>query len=308
MSSFSVRYGHGIMLQHSVYSEPIPPTGCLPQELIDHIIDHLHDDKISLEKCACVAPNWTGSAFYHLHHTRIVACVGETTFIDGLRILERKIVACKYVQVLHLVGRFVSPIQAPLDPSSLILALAQLPSLKVLRIRRARLRSQTVQPYNNSQQRSTSLNSGVSLRCLDLHNVHVLGDDPFLPIIQLLLLFDSIDSLGASLCSCRRPEWRSIQWQGLDTLARMDLPTHLRVQSLFVHPRKSPQACIGDVFVDTVRKAHTQTLKSFECLISDVSAKFGMLQGLIDDAGSSIENLTLRFIEGDIPGKSCLSD
>ncbi len=217
--------------------------------------------------------------------------------------------ACKYIQVLHLAGRNGTPFNGPiLDPSSLIPVLAKLPSLKVLRIRAARLQSQAIGPSNNSPQplypRSTS--SSVSLRCLDLHSVHVVDDDPFLPVLQLLLSFHSIHSLGTSLCGCWCPNWTLEQ--SLESLSQADLPTHLRIQSFFVESRHIPQAGTSDLFVETVRRSNPQTLNTFECVWCDRPAKLKLVQGLLDDAGSSIENLTLRFIEGSIPGLSRLHD
>ena len=41
-----------------------PPA--LPQELIDNIIDHLHDDPLTLKSCSLVCKSWMPSATYHL--------------------------------------------------------------------------------------------------------------------------------------------------------------------------------------------------------------------------------------------------
>lgn len=38
----------------------------LPQELVDHIIDHLNDDLVSLRKCALVCQAWLPASRYHL--------------------------------------------------------------------------------------------------------------------------------------------------------------------------------------------------------------------------------------------------
>ena len=38
----------------------------LPQELVDYIIDYLHDDKSALASCACTHPTWVDTARHHL--------------------------------------------------------------------------------------------------------------------------------------------------------------------------------------------------------------------------------------------------
>ena len=46
--------------------------GRLPPELIDMVIDHLYDDKVSLASCALVAKSWLNTSRLHLFHDLII--------------------------------------------------------------------------------------------------------------------------------------------------------------------------------------------------------------------------------------------
>ncbi|KAG5640545.1 hypothetical protein DXG03_008125, partial [Asterophora parasitica] len=45
------------------FASPIPH---LPQELVDHIIDHLYDDALTLNSCSLVSPSWLATSRLHL--------------------------------------------------------------------------------------------------------------------------------------------------------------------------------------------------------------------------------------------------
>jgi len=45
---------------------PLPATPYLPQELVDYIIDHLHDDRLTLNNCSLVSRAWLPTSRLHL--------------------------------------------------------------------------------------------------------------------------------------------------------------------------------------------------------------------------------------------------
>lgn len=52
------------LLLKTIIMSDIPCT--LPPELIDIVLDHLHDDKLTLTQCALVSRIWVSASHYHL--------------------------------------------------------------------------------------------------------------------------------------------------------------------------------------------------------------------------------------------------
>lgn len=50
----------------------MPNFQSLPPELVDHIIDHLHDDRLTLKACAKVCREWRYASQYHLFRERSI--------------------------------------------------------------------------------------------------------------------------------------------------------------------------------------------------------------------------------------------
>ncbi|KIP01799.1 hypothetical protein PHLGIDRAFT_80071, partial [Phlebiopsis gigantea 11061_1 CR5-6] len=53
-------------MPHTIDLYPFP---ILPLEIQDMIIDHLHNDKRSLQSCALVCKHWLPASRYHLFHS-----------------------------------------------------------------------------------------------------------------------------------------------------------------------------------------------------------------------------------------------
>jgi hypothetical protein len=70
----------------------------LPHELIDAIIDHLHDDEPSLSICSLVCKSWTRTARYHLY-ADINIDKGGT---NDLRLLQRGSPVIIYIRRLRI--------------------------------------------------------------------------------------------------------------------------------------------------------------------------------------------------------------
>ena len=65
----------------------------MPQELIDHIIDYLRGDPLTLCSCALVARGWTASARHHQFHKRLIA-EDKLDFYTQLVTTRPQIAAC----------------------------------------------------------------------------------------------------------------------------------------------------------------------------------------------------------------------
>lgn len=66
-----------------------PMVPFLPSELIDSIVDHLHDDKETLRICSLVSHRWLPSCLFHLfHHLTYLALRGEGSFTPLIDFLD----------------------------------------------------------------------------------------------------------------------------------------------------------------------------------------------------------------------------
>src|ERR1700761_3490794 len=72
------------MLPHTHLTRVFPYRATLPPEVIDLIIDHLHNDPLTLEACSLVSRNWLSSSRHHLFGSvyirvthRRIHCLGE---------------------------------------------------------------------------------------------------------------------------------------------------------------------------------------------------------------------------------------
>ncbi|TCD66257.1 hypothetical protein EIP91_001620 [Steccherinum ochraceum] len=112
----------------------------LPPELVDYVLDYLHDDKTTLIACASVSKSWVDSSRYHLFST--INFTLETPFCIG-----KLIRFLKDVQVNHYIRNFSiiqdhsvsSILHFPRYPSfcpihHLPLLLPSLPSLRCLTV------------------------------------------------------------------------------------------------------------------------------------------------------------------------------
>ncbi len=112
-------------------------TDLLPQELLDHIIDYLHNDKRSLSRTCLVAKTWLYPSSYHLFSTVVIHLkrhLYDTTnkilrFID---LLEYSTRVSPYVRDLRISCRDTSPTNVFFDLSHLSRILAPLTKLQYL--------------------------------------------------------------------------------------------------------------------------------------------------------------------------------
>jgi len=71
------------------FGKPIPQ---LPQELVDHIIDHLHDDPVTLNSCALVCHTWLPTSRLHIFSKislKVTPAAGHLAPSDSCKRLHR---------------------------------------------------------------------------------------------------------------------------------------------------------------------------------------------------------------------------
>ena len=66
----------------------LPATPYLPQELVDHIIDHLHDDRLTLNNCSLVSRAWLPTSRLHLF-AKVSLTVSPTNTLAPTELCKR---------------------------------------------------------------------------------------------------------------------------------------------------------------------------------------------------------------------------
>ncbi|KAI0792426.1 hypothetical protein C8Q75DRAFT_599949 [Abortiporus biennis] len=167
----------------------------LPQELIDHIIDQLHDDKQSLRSCSLVSHSFQPSSRIGLFHKFRVKCskAGIHRLIEFSNFLASKPSVAKYIPELELNGE-ETYCMAILPRSTLCSILTNLPNLHSLFLVRF------VWKYSSQREVSSKdIFIPLSLRRLNLCNFSIkysVCDRVHLPILNIFSLFGTIEELA----------------------------------------------------------------------------------------------------------------
>ena len=82
----------------------------LPQELIDSIVDNLHDDKRALASASMISTTWLPSCQSHLFHSIYMKRMLNQGYNDFVDFLESTPVVSGYIKYLHLKGEFRTPV------------------------------------------------------------------------------------------------------------------------------------------------------------------------------------------------------
>ena len=107
----------------------------LPQELVDQIIDFLHDDHPTLQSCTLVARTWLPSSRLHLF-SKISVDVNSSQFCEFLAYARSCASVPQYVRQVTLIGRHAQskPTRNPVTQAILVDLLACLPRLELLNL------------------------------------------------------------------------------------------------------------------------------------------------------------------------------
>ena len=77
----------------------------LPQELIDNIVDHLHDDKKSLSSASTISHSWLLSCRFHLFRCIHIKRSRVSPIDDFAQFLETSPSICPIIECLDIKGR-----------------------------------------------------------------------------------------------------------------------------------------------------------------------------------------------------------
>lgn len=98
-------------IQHQATTNTSCSEATLPVELVDRIIDFLHDDKKSLRSCSLVHRSWLDASRHHIFYTMEVN--GKDGFSALLSFLQRSPSVLPYIKELFLRGRDLSSPPSP---------------------------------------------------------------------------------------------------------------------------------------------------------------------------------------------------
>ncbi len=257
---------------------------CLPQELIDIVVQFLHDDGPTLCACSLVCRSWKNPA--HRLLFRYLRCIVGAR--DGLarceelpNFLKSSPTICKYVQVLIIDGAFFRP-HVKLDSALLAHMLSALPSLKEFR-----LLFMTVTPHR--QDESKVATSERALEVLSIKHIVLTGESPFSFLLQLLRPISSVESLHIEDI-LRKHEDEAADGT-LDVLSRSDLPTHLKVRSVTLKSLRLPSL----FFIKTFMEFPPGTIQSLDLELPRFHDRFPMLElnALLGVIGPGLQDLTV---------------
>lgn len=178
----------------SLHRSPIS----LPQELIDTIVDFLHNDTPTLIACSLVASNWLPSTRFHLFGTVCVRGVHEKNGLNVFLKFFRKAspvlsFAIRHLSIASFQARHGSASSPRVSAQVIAFFLRHLPSLKSLKLHNVDLEAE----YSESRVRSNMWPARpFELERLDIEDVHVRSVKlPAQHLFEILGLFSRIDTL-----------------------------------------------------------------------------------------------------------------
>jgi len=115
----------------------------LPRELVDMIIDFLHDDKSSLHSCCLVTRSWLASSRYHLFYSVTIDDQAQDHFGPASQNVQHRLTTlpgsvAEYIQELYISSARHLPCHS-LHASALLSALEKMKRISTVRMYRALL-------------------------------------------------------------------------------------------------------------------------------------------------------------------------
>lgn len=158
----------------------------LPPELVDHIIDQLHNDRISLRACSRVCRQWRYASQYHLFRERSITLKAIYPPRNSLLISLAHLVVNVPGHLHNVKALCLTPdtwlgigiLSYPIYLTDLLVSLHLLPNLHTLELNRLRWSSLEYNPAN--------LGPSLSIRKLVLRNTCVHGFQCLEYLIQSL--------------------------------------------------------------------------------------------------------------------------
>lgn len=208
-------------------------TPSLPQEVLDHILDHLHDDKETLSSCTLVARCFLESAQHHyfdsLHLTINNSNSGGETGLDSLELFATTIVEfakpAQRVRKLYISGQVgaFGRTDGKVTHGTLVVLLNGLPSLTSLALAFVLY----VPPIGDSQLPPKPR----KLAHLSLHDLFTMSLDSVQTLLGLFSQIDLLHIYGSHELSLRLGNYEDII-QKVSLFQRPPVTPELRVRSL----------------------------------------------------------------------------
>ena len=279
-------------------------TQSFPQELINTTIDYLQYDKVALQKCCLVHPEWLDSARFHLFRSLRVSNAPHSTvgkrkegatpknFQAFLAFIsyEASEGFCKSVRTLFMIGDEKDQdrdTRTPVDTQMLASILMRLPQLRVLDLQRVRFQERG---FLTSHIPSTRFR-------LDLLSLNFVGsrEDPVSSLIGVLGLFGELGMLRASYVDGLRENADVIT---LRNPSIVTLAAHLRIlrASLKGWPGASQFPTV-QVFVNMMRKSETVESLQWLEVKCNIMREVDSLGGFLKEVGGSLKHLAIDISE-----------
>lgn len=256
----------------------ISPSSGMPEfipEIVDMIIDHLHDDKASLLTCSTVCRTWLPACRFHLFHTvTLNDILNKSLFGNFCSHLHNYTQIGPCVRELQVVGISGSPrCISLLDLGSL---LAKLPNLHTLKLYSVM--------WNTSNNLSTECFTSQALRTLHISNTKLpSGVQAVLHIIEL---FPALEKFYMDYVYL--PGQLSEVYGTLSDLPDSDLPDR-RLRTVSMHASHLARPFLN--YLQVTSSSRTLNTLSISSPPSDIE----VLGCFLHDVGPQLRHLHLRF-------------
>lgn len=250
----------------------------LPLEMIEYIIDYLHDDNIALKTCSLVSKEWTNPSHYHLFHfIKVVDDTSLTKLRDFANILVASTLG-RFIRHLHLYnGSFGVPLHGvEIDPPLLLSILAPLRQLRTIQFSSMYWRTESLL----QTELQLPLVIGLSVTHFP-HKYETYG------IPALLHLFPNLKELRVLLdCFGEYPNTSLVHG--------LPLPPNLRLDTLhFMSPLSTPSLIEAITSTDSL---HCLRILNVEVSTIDYLSPLGRF---LRHSGSTLKHLTLDISDTD---------
>ncbi len=273
----------------------------LPQELLDHIFSFLRHSRWghrALSACSLVSSSWTDPAhrglFHHLEYIRGEQV--EPDFPSLLRFLENSPSVAKHVRILYLHGGgdiSQNPYWGTLDPQTFAGIISALPGLLDVTLKKTVL---LPSPSLNPDFTEPSVPHIIPkpLRALSLSSLRPEGTgslSALLTLLQYLRPFSSVQTLFFFLTysDCDLETINNVQ----AVCNTLELPTNLGIETLDF----AAESHMVLLPLEIVRRASPPSLRKLAFYDSGEGRNIEVLQGLLDDVGAGLEDLTIFLSE-----------
>lgn len=240
-------------------------------EIIDMVIDHLHDDRASLRACASVSRNWLPACRFHLFRTLTVNDVeGDACFKDLSSFLHGHPQIPPFVRELYVMGTPGStPSIALLGLGTLIAGLPNVHTLKLHNIK-----------WHHLSNSADGLPFTQGLKRLHISSTKIFGGTR--PIFDIIALFPALEGFSMDYVYVPSEEMH------LRDLPEMDLPDR-KLKKVSMHASHLMPQFLS--YIQITSSSRTLETLSISSPLSEVER----VGDFLHDVGPRLRHLHLRF-------------